>query len=73
MSDWIEWDGSNGGHPEQLNTMVIVRFRDGSVSDSPHSVRWWGGSHVHANWAWGPEDSLGQNAEIVAYRVVENG
>lgn len=76
MSDWIKWDGSDGGHPEQLDTQVIVRFRDGSTSSRPHTVHWWGGDHIHANWRWSGGGStcfgLG-GADIVAYRVVGNG
>ena len=70
MNDWIDWDGTNGGYPETLDTRVEVKFRDGGTSDPMFKVRFWygeTGAPSESNWY-----DTGNDWDIVAYRVVSD-
>lgn len=69
MTDWIEWDGSNGGHPDlPLDAAVDVRFRDGDEQSGYDVGFWFGLRPEDSNWLHGSE---APDAEIIAYRVAK--
>lgn len=57
ISDWIEWKG--GDCPVEPDTLVEVRFRDGTVDARVLEA---------CNWLWWHSEN---KEDIVAYRVVE--
>lgn len=67
MNDWIEWDGSNGGHPDlPLDTLVEVKFRDGEILGGIAVEYWHSECDDLNNWLHRKPPS---GAEIIAYRV----
>ena len=65
---WIEWTWTEEKpYPENLETKVVVMFRDGHRCPySPETVGWWHSGDISANnWY-----NSGDTSDIVAYRVV---
>lgn len=57
--DWIEWKG--GECPVAPDTLVVVRYRDGSKSDI--------GPQTALHWRW---QHTGGTGDIIAYKVVKD-
>lgn len=69
MTDWVQWDGSNGGHPDlPLDTLVEVEFRDGDTLGDVAVGYWYSECEALNNWLHRKRPS---GAEIIAYRVAK--
>lgn len=67
-SGWIEWTWTEEKpYPENLETKVVVMFRDGTYNEYfADTVEWWYDERIEANNWYNNEDY----GDIVAYRVV---
>lgn len=73
-NDWIEWTG--GECPVAPETVVDVRFRNGEEDCSGGAAEYWTRMSRGRDWwkhegaPWGAEIDGGNEADIIAYRVV---
>lgn len=68
MSEWIKWKWTpEKTYPETLETMVLVKFADGSSDSYPVNVSFWHANGRSSNW----NHNVSKNAAITHYKVVK--